>query len=171
MRPAVLVLATLLASCSADKSSDAGAFADAVVADASAFADAVVADSSAFADAAVDSGVDSGVADAGAPDAAVCGQPGRYDGCNARLGMADCLAQAGRWGRWGLSPSDSCLCPTGDDGCPCTDGDQCDGSCIAPLPQGNDCSTVPIGACAPTRPTFGCHCFFTAGRGAGLCVD
>jgi hypothetical protein len=101
-----------------------------------------------------------------------CGDPAPYAKCTWDLTEADCIKYGGQWGKWGLSPIPSCMCPTGDGGCPCKSKKECVGACLAPL-GANNCAGLTAGTCAPTKTTFGCYCFFEeAGQPAvGICID
>ena len=61
-----------------------------------------------------------------------------------------------------------CARPHGDANQPCTQNDQCEGLCIAPVSE-----TQPDrGRCAPHSPYFGCFAVFESeGQSIGLCVD
>ncbi len=100
-----------------------------------------------------------------------CGNPAKYASCSWDLSEEKCLQEGGQWGTWGLSPKPSCMCPSGDGGCPCNSSDDCVGPCYAPLD--GDCSKYSVGHCSETKMMFGCFCMF-GNEGEppmGICVD
>jgi hypothetical protein len=74
--------------------------------------------------------------------------------CGSAETRGACLREGGCWGAIGVySDTPECNCPTTDAGAPCTDGDECEGSCIA-----EDCS-VGEGTCSPMMIWHGCNCY------------
>jgi hypothetical protein len=123
----------------------------------------------------IDAGPDTAVV-----DAPPCGDPtvmARFPGCASSTDEASCVAAGGSWQRSGLAPNPSCLCPTGQDGCPCTSQTECLSACIANIPGGapiaNSCANVTVGACAPVSPQLGCWCWFLDQGGGPMpvCAD
>ncbi|MBM4352429.1 MAG: hypothetical protein FJ109_01315 [Deltaproteobacteria bacterium] len=100
-----------------------------------------------------------------------CGNPDKYKDCTWDLAQDKCLEQGGKWGTWGLSPIPSCMCPSGDGGCPCHSSNDCVGPCYAPLD--GDCSKYTVGHCSETKMMFGCFCMFgqEGEPPMGICVD
>jgi hypothetical protein len=100
-----------------------------------------------------------------------CGNPDKYASCTWDLPQEKCLAEGGQWGTWGLSPIPSCMCPSGDGGCPCNSSDDCVGPCFAPLDM--DCNQYTVGHCSQTKMMFGCFCIFgqEGEPPAGICID
>lgn len=104
------------------------------------------------------------------PDGETCGDPDKYADCTADLDEAACVEAGGTFGMGGLSPIPFCLCPSGDGGCPCHDGDTCVGICYAPLD--GDCQELTEGTCSDTKIMFGCFCIFQEpGEAWGICID
>ena len=60
----------------------------------------------------------------------------------------------GRWGRHGLSRTESCLCRTTDSGKECRDGLDCQGECI--VDEGASGSGALVGQCSEFERVFGC---------------
>lgn len=80
-------------------------------------------------------------------------------------GRDDCAESVGGLGQ------PICICPTADEGRPCTDAASCEGTCLVepstPLP----CEAAVSGACSATQTVFGCFCELRAGEADYLCVD
>ncbi len=96
----------------------------------------------------------------------------RFPSCVAAETEGSCLAAGGTWTRVGLSLEPECLCPTGQDGCPCSRATACLGACVGPL-EGlpHDCSAAQ-GSCTHAHPTVGCRCWFDEnGNAQPLCAD
>jgi hypothetical protein len=112
-------------------------------------------------------------------DLRLCGDPAvmaRYPRCTSAVDPTSCAAAGGNWTRIGLSPMPSCVCPTGQDGCPCARQGDCLSACTAPLPGGapttHTCDAVASGTCTPTSPWVGCWCWFDAqGSAQPICAD
>ncbi|MBM4371152.1 MAG: hypothetical protein FJ098_05835 [Deltaproteobacteria bacterium] len=102
-----------------------------------------------------------------------CGNPQAYASCTWDLQKSDCLAAGGQWGIWGMAPIESCMCPSGDGGCPCHSAADCVGLCWAPMEGDPPCQGLTQGTCSETKMMFGCFCVFNeAGQPpAGICVD
>ncbi len=92
---------------------------------------------------------------------------------------ATCEAQGGRWGRIGLGPKDECNLPTQDAGTVCADASECEGTCLADLPQaerdrlmrGKEVIAT-LGKCSPWRITVGCVAIVQGGTvNAIICID
>lgn len=93
--------------------------------------------------------------------------------CIAAGTQAACVQAGGTWTTIGLGTSAECLCPTGEEGCPCDSSDQCLGACTAEMGPGNDpCAGIDEGTCTAASPSVGCRCWFDD-RGAvqQMCVD
>ncbi len=104
------------------------------------------------------------------PDDETCGDPDKYADCKYELEEEACVEAGGTFGQGGLSPVPFCLCPSGDGGCPCDDGDTCVGICYAPLD--GDCQELTEGTCSDTQIMFGCFCIFEQdGEAWGICID
>ena len=141
------------------------------------------------------------VADATGPDACVpqclfegvpveCGDDGCGGscaepvpaGCNDGLPPEECGALGGYSWYMGCPDDGPCVCgcPTGDAGCPCTSGADCQGVCVT-LPPGvyqgmpDDlyCSIQgPEGICSTYHVLLGCMCILTdEGKPHGSCWD
>ncbi len=96
----------------------------------------------------------------------------RFPSCIAAQTETICLAMGGVWTRVGLSLEPECLCPTGQEGCPCSRATDCLGACVGPL-EGlpDDCSAAQ-GSCTSQHPTVGCWCWFDEnGNAQALCAD
>jgi len=110
-----------------------------------------------------------GLGDACDPE---CGDPHAFDTCTYGLTEEQCIAAGGAWGIWGLAPMPSCMCPSGDGGCPCDEATDCVGLCYAELGE-LDCGNATQGVCSETKMMFGCFCIFQqAGEPPmGICID
>jgi hypothetical protein len=114
---------------------------------------------------------------ASVPDGALpsCGDPTvmqRFSACMAADTRATCAQAGGDWRRIGLSPDESCSCPTGQDGCSCTRSTDCLGACRAPMPVMWECSAIKEGSCSSRWPSVGCWCWFDGdGKVEGICAD
>lgn len=62
-----------------------------------------------------------------------------------------------------------CVCPTTDEGAPCTDAGDCQGVCLGD--RTSICEEHTSGRCSSTRTVFGCACHVEGGEGQLLCVD
>jgi len=82
----------------------------------------------------------------------------------------ECVACHGEWGIHGLSETESCNCRTSDAGKRCTDGNDCQGLCIAdesnPEYELAACSAgygFLVGRCSAFAGVFGCWAFIADG--------
>jgi hypothetical protein len=103
-------------------------------------------------------------------------------GCNDGLPPEECGALGGYSWYMGCPDDGPCVCgcPTGDAGCPCTSGADCQGVCVT-LPPGvyqgmpDDlyCSIQgPEGICSTYHVLLGCMCILTdEGKPHGSCWD
>jgi hypothetical protein len=133
----------------------------------------------------IDGGVDACVPDCGSR---TCGDDGCGgscsppipQGCGVDLGYQECL-DAGGWPLYPQCQQDGgpciCTCPTGDGGCPCTSGSQCQGMCITMtdypgLPTDAECLPLTLGACSGSTVVLGCMCILDEdGVPRGGCWD
>ena len=82
-----------------------------------------------------------------------------------------CQAQGGRWGTIGLNPREACNLKASDAGSECSDGGECEGSCLAEL-SGEELDRVEAkGRCSEYRTVVGCIALVEKGRVLRLCVD
>jgi len=97
-----------------------------------------------------------------------CGKAPPKD-CDRDLSHDEC-AQAG--GNWTCYRTCYCRCPSGDEGCPCWDGDHCQGACMGD-DSSHNCSEVVIGTCSQFQEEYkiGCHCVHHEGRFVVLCAS
>jgi len=107
---------------------------------------------------------------------AMCGDAdvmAAYPGCVASNTQQACEAAGGTWTSIGPSPATLCVCPTGQDNCPCTRSTQCIANCRAETSGGvMECNGVTQGTCADMAPFAGCWCFFDEnGNVNGICID
>lgn len=78
----------------------------------------------------------------------------------------ECLEKGGKWGKLGLSPKEECNLPTSDSGEKCTDGSECEGSCIG------ERAGVTSGKCSKWTIVRGCYPFVSNGKAEGIiCAD
>jgi hypothetical protein len=119
-------------------------------------------------------------ASARSPREARCDAPelkARYEACRATADEQACKAAGGEWRSMGMLPTPTCVCPTGQDGCPCQSSEECLAGCYAPLrssaqPQ-DRCKGVTEGLCgADSSAGRGCICeFLRPGNVDGRCAD
>ena len=77
---------------------------------------------------------------------------------------AECSVCRGEWGRHGISQTESCNCRTNDGGKRCTDGDDCQGVCVAATDNPEQDVREPgppargffVGRCSELKTVFGC---------------
>ncbi|WGM32081.1 hypothetical protein [Brevundimonas sp. NIBR11] len=97
-----------------------------------------------------------------APDAATPGQTAE----------AACAAQGGTLQRVGRMQSVQCIIAYADAGKRCTDGDQCQGDCLAPAASAIPAGQAATGQCAADSNRFGCATRVEDGKAdATLCID
>ena len=117
---------------------------------------------------------------AAAPD--VSGRPcgdravlARFGECRDSRTVKRCLRNGGRWeSAGGPTRRKACICPTGQQGCPCSARAQCAHACTAPLSGGGrSCDGITRGTCAGRSPLpGGCRCYLRSdGTAHALCVD
>ena len=83
-----------------------------------------------------------------------------------------CLANAGTVERRGMMQAETCVTPYSDAGKVCTDGDDCEGKCLAYGQVGSPPGAQVEGICERDDRTFGCFGIVEDGAiEAGLCVD
>lgn len=82
-----------------------------------------------------------------------------------------CEAENGTWQRVGLAGRLSCILPTTDAGKACTDGSQCQVTCM--LKERNIApGTAVTGQCHDSTQRFGCRAYVSGGKaGHVLCID
>lgn len=98
-----------------------------------------------------------------APDAQ---GPAEADAADA----AACEAAGGFLDRRGMIQQLICVHPYADAGKSCTDNQQCDGKCIAPVDAGPDGEIV--GQCQADDALFGCYAEVVDGKAVrAICVD
>ena len=86
------------------------------------------------------------------------------------LKRVECLASGGKIERAGIVGGERCTRPYVDGGQSCTDGDQCQGNCVADLDAAE--KTNVSGTCQIDDNPFGCFVTVENGQtGPGLCVD
>ena len=97
-----------------------------------------------------------------APDASTPGQTAE----------AACAAQGGTLQRVGRMQSVQCVIAYSDAGKRCTDGDQCQGDCVAPATSAIPAGQAATGQCAADSNRFGCRTTVENGKAdATLCID
>ncbi|MBX7495462.1 hypothetical protein K3172_06280 [Qipengyuania sp. 6B39] len=85
---------------------------------------------------------------------------------------ASCLAKGGTVERRGMIQAETCVTPYADAGKTCTDGDECEGKCLAYGRVGSPPGEQVEGICERDDRTFGCFGIVEDGKvEAGLCVD
>ena len=83
-----------------------------------------------------------------------------------------CEEQGGTVERRGMAQAELCVTPYADAGKACTDGDQCEGRCIAEGQVGSPPGEPVTGICQRDDRLFGCFGIVEDGTiEAGLCVD
>jgi hypothetical protein len=87
-------------------------------------------------------------------------------GCDEGLPEQECEAAGGYfWYPGCVGIGCICGCPTGDAGCPCIDGLQCQGLCVTEYDHNGGvpfpCEDKLTGTCAPYEPHLGCLCTLT----------
>jgi hypothetical protein len=97
-----------------------------------------------------------------------CGDPALmalFPACAATKDEASCTERGGTWRTLASSLGGTCVCPTGDGGCPCSSSSDCLGYCIsARIPAvgaGSDyCASFTKFTCSSTRvaPSPDCWC-------------
>lgn len=93
-------------------------------------------------------------------------------GAPAQSAEAACAAQHGTLQRVGRLQSVQCVIAYADAGKRCTDGDQCQGDCLAPATGAASAGQAATGQCAPTSNRFGCATRVEDGKAdATLCID
>ena len=98
---------------------------------------------------------------------------------NDQTTEAQCVAQGGKWGRWGkLIQENQCNPATSDAGKVCSNGSECQGACIATLTKDQEQNVISgqaltiTGTCSRLKYNFGCHALVEQGRVDGiLCAD
>jgi hypothetical protein len=126
------------------------------------------------------------------PQATRCGDADvllRYQDCRSAGSRSACEAAGGRWARAGILDSQACICPTGQEHCPCRSAKDCLSNCLVPeyccrepysrpsWPRSGvadpSCSNEDAqGLCAAISPAWGCACELDPqGRVLNLCID
>ncbi|QZD89960.1 hypothetical protein K3148_00655 [Qipengyuania aurantiaca] len=83
-----------------------------------------------------------------------------------------CEEQGGTVEKRGMAQIEQCVTPYADAGKACTDGDQCEGRCIAEGQVGSPPGEPVTGICQRDDRLFGCFGIVEDGTiEAGLCVD
>ena len=84
---------------------------------------------------------------------------------------SSCKAKGGQWQRVGMLQTFVCVLPTSDAGKSCTDGSQCQMSCLAKDPSLTPGSKA-TGQCSKSTNIFGCKTRVKDGKIEGtLCID
>jgi len=84
-----------------------------------------------------------------------------------------CAARGGKMLPQGRMQSLQCVVSYPDGGNRCTDGDQCQGSCLIPdVAAAPAAGAAAVGQCQPTSSSFGCYTTVEDGKAeATICVD
>ncbi|EDL48119.1 hypothetical protein [Erythrobacter sp. SD-21] len=100
------------------------------------------------------------------------GMPALPGGAMSAEDRRACEGQGGTVERRGMAQTELCVTPYADAGKACTDGDQCDGRCIAEGQVGAPHGEPVTGICQRDDRLFGCFGIVEDGAiEAGLCVD
>lgn len=94
-----------------------------------------------------------------------------FERCVETRDQTACEAAGGTWGNTPAELEPRCLCPTGQDGCACSDASRCLGDCVGPRSSGiEECPGVTAGTCQATVPAVACECIARPdGSFAGRC--
>ena len=92
-----------------------------------------------------------------------CGDPAvkaLYASCRATQDSASCTDLGGVWRTVGAGPGGTCVCPTGEGGCPCMASSDCLGACSAWMNpyDASSCNNVTSFTCTSTGGDKGCWC-------------
>lgn len=126
---------------------------------------------------AADGSSSSAATDVGPTDASTCKNYAAMDSfetCKKADTQTSCQAAGGEWKAVGLSDTPGCVCPTGEEGCPCTGSDDCtNGSCIGERGTADGGAGICLthGSCQPISPYMGCHCHVYDGESITMCLD
>ena len=85
--------------------------------------------------------------------------------CRRAMNEAQCESAGGRYGPHGKAQRVFCICPTPDEGKPCTDAEDCSGYCECHNAQDTR------GKCSKWVTQYGCTCKVYKGKGRRLCKD
>jgi hypothetical protein len=110
-----------------------------------------------------------------ASDPTMCGDGqvmARFSACIQSSSEEACIAAGGAWHPIGLYPEPLCICPTGQDGCPCHTNADCLAGCVGPTDSTLDCSSLEVGVCSTAAPYVGCYCSLDdQGHFQAICAD
>lgn len=88
----------------------------------------------------------------------------------SKLSEEECIANGGKWAKWGLAQQQFCQIPASDGGKTCFSGFQCQyGSCVD---ESNEPFVIGLGTCKTYQNSFGCYSQRHFGIGSPLiCID
>ena len=100
-----------------------------------------------------------------------CSPSPHFSACHIASSQEQCVAAGGVWQRDGLQNNFHCFCETGQGACACRSSGECLGSCVADGVEGDACTAVTTGHCAPEAPFFGCICTVDSEHSGVICTD